>query len=79
MSVYNCSVDVSVLSYTGVPTYYTTWYNAVIGTTTFPCENSVVESFTIDTSTSFFETYVFPGLTVTSLTPGEIIVMVPYP
>ena len=57
-------------------TTYTTWYNAYAGGTTFTAQNSLIITSQISTSTFFYEPYVFPGLKVASLTPGEIVVMV---
>jgi len=69
-------VDPLVPSITVPLTYYTTWYNAFVGGKTYPAQNSAVATFAITTSTYVYEQYVFPGLTVTSLTPGQLIVMV---
>jgi len=68
-------VDPLVASITVPLTYYTTWYNAVVGGKTYTGQNSVVETFAITTSTFVYEQYVFPSLIVTSLTPGQLIVM----
>jgi len=73
ITIYNCSTNTSLL---GPPTFYTTYYVAYLDDTPFSAQNSVVGTYTITSDTTFYEAYTFSGLTVTSLTPGESIVMV---
>jgi hypothetical protein len=58
-------------------TSVTTWFTAVVDGTSFPAQNSEVTGIiTNEQPTTVYESYTFPGLTVTSLTPGEAITMV---
>jgi hypothetical protein len=53
------------------------WYTAVVDGISVPAENSAI--FTLippDSTTISSELYTFPGLTVTSLTPGKALQMV---
>ena len=80
----NCSVS----TYTFTPNVtvtlqgITTFFTAVVDGTPFPAQNSfILQStwwFSITTTTTFYKSYTFPGLTVTKLTPGQAIQMVNY-
>ena len=73
LTVYNCSP----FTYTGTVQFLTTWFTAAINGTEYPASNSEVISFAdAETNTIIYKTYVFPGVTVTSLTPGENIELV---
>lgn len=79
ISAFNCS---SITPYrpTGTDTQaytpLTTWFTAIVNGTPFPCDNSVIGTMQYTQTTTVYISYTFPGLTVTSLTPGESIQMV---
>lgn len=43
----------------------------------YPAENSVVLTQVVTTTDYLYNAYTFPGLTVTQLSPGEAITLVP--
>jgi len=45
----------------------------------YPAENSVVVTQVVTTTDYLYNAYTFPGLTVTQLSPGEAITLVPLP
>ena len=56
----------------------TQWFVATANGTSYPAENSIVMSGqTITATTNIYSSVIFPGLTVTQLTPGEAITLVP--
>lgn len=78
----NCSVSIhtSIPNITVTPTPTTTFFTAVVDGTSFPAQNSFIVQETwwisVTTTTTVYESFTFPGLTVTSLTPGQSIQMV---
>jgi hypothetical protein len=76
VSIYNCSSVVPTNKSISV-TYLTTVYAAIVNGTNYPAQNTVViTTLPVYATTTFYESYTFPGLTVTSLTRGEVIQMV---
>ena len=77
ISAFNCS---SITPFTGPQTQaytpLTSWYTAIVNGTPFPCQNSIIGTMVFTQTTTIYVSYTFPGLTVTSLTPGESIQMV---
>ena len=74
--VWNCTTVTGLRSDNPLADLATTWYTAIVDGTAFQAEGFFIVELTISTTTTFDAVYTFPGLTVTSLTPGETIEMV---
>jgi hypothetical protein len=78
-TVYNCSVTTT--SYNPalplLTEFQTQWFVATVNGMTYPAENSIPITQIITTTTYITTPITFPGLTVTQLTPGEAITLVP--
>ena len=76
---YNCSQATATISLNAKATYYTEWFRATVNGIGYPAANSIIFSEYITVTTYVRKPLVFPGLTVTQLTPGEGITLVYFP
>jgi len=79
-AVLNCSVYTTIYEADQGPLefeFITQWFVATVNGMGYPAENSVVLTQVVTTTDYLYNAYTFPGLTVTQLSPGEAITLVP--
>lgn len=79
-TVYNCSPNTINTTSAALPSTFTFYLTALVAGQPFPAKSHILASPTYSTPTTGYDLFTFPGLTVTSLTPGqaiEIVISIP--
>ena len=79
-TVYNCSPNTITITRTAPAPSFTFYLTALVAGQPFPAESHIISSPPYSTPTTGYNLFTFPGLTVTSLTPGQpirIVISIP--